>query len=149
MNIQNPLLRSVRVWDVHEGTRVSLFATYPLFTLCTGMNIQRSLRVQKFAHPELVQGNIYQAPPPYDTFQRKRNRWNSHDPWMTPGITVEYEDIGPFTNIGSGLSGMSGRISHALGLRGAITEGLGVDGLACSQQSTIKGHIFFDWERYL
>ena len=34
------------------------------------------------------------------------------------GITVEYEDIGPFTNIGSGLSGMSGRISHALGLRG-------------------------------
>ncbi|CAK9054933.1 unnamed protein product [Durusdinium trenchii] len=34
------------------------------------------------------------------------------------GITVDYEDIGPFTNIGSGLSGMSGRISHALGLRG-------------------------------
>ena len=34
------------------------------------------------------------------------------------GITVEYDDIGPFTNIGSGLSGMSGRISHALGLRG-------------------------------
>ena len=31
---------------------------------------------------------------------------------------MDYEDIGPFTNIGSGLSGMSGRISHALGLRG-------------------------------
>jgi acyl transferase domain-containing protein len=35
------------------------------------------------------------------------------------GITVDEEDIGPFTNIGSGLSGLSGRISHALGLRGA------------------------------
>jgi len=42
---------------------------------------------------------------------------------MSPGITVEYEDIGPFTNIGSGLSGMSGRISHALGLRGARDYG--------------------------
>lgn len=41
--------------------------------------------------------------------------WTPH--WVA-GITVDYEDIGPFTNIGSGLSGMSGRISHALGLRG-------------------------------
>lgn len=39
-------------------------------------------------------------------------------PCHVAGITVDYEDIGPFTNIGSGLSGMSGRISHALGLRG-------------------------------
>ena len=34
------------------------------------------------------------------------------------GITVQSEDIGPFTNIGSTLSGISGRISHVLGLRG-------------------------------
>ena len=34
------------------------------------------------------------------------------------GIDVAWEDIGPFTNIGSGQSGLSGRISHALGLRG-------------------------------
>jgi acyl transferase domain-containing protein/NADPH:quinone reductase-like Zn-dependent oxidoreductase/acyl carrier protein len=34
------------------------------------------------------------------------------------GITVDPEDIGPFTNIGAGQSGLSGRVSHALGLRG-------------------------------
>ena len=34
------------------------------------------------------------------------------------GITVDRDAIGPFTNIGSTLSGMSGRISHVLGLRG-------------------------------
>ena len=34
------------------------------------------------------------------------------------GMTVDAEDIGPFTNIGSAQSGLSGRISHALGLRG-------------------------------
>ena len=30
----------------------------------------------------------------------------------------EVDDIGPFTNIGSSLSGMAGRVSHALALRG-------------------------------
>ena len=34
------------------------------------------------------------------------------------GISVADDDIGPFTNIGSFPSGNSGRVSHALGLRG-------------------------------
>ncbi|CAL1148755.1 unnamed protein product [Cladocopium goreaui] len=34
------------------------------------------------------------------------------------GISVQDQDIGPFTNIGSFPSGNSGRVSHALGLRG-------------------------------
>jgi hypothetical protein len=86
MNIQNRLLRSVHVWDVQEGTRVFLFATYPLFTLGTGMNLQSALRVCNFEHPELVSGNIYKNPLNIWgvknhglRYTNRRNRWNSHD----------------------------------------------------------------------